>query len=130
MNSIDSTCPLNWVWTMHADVYRAATSGEKDSVLGAAPHDYKKALSDLAGIDGKPHSNKPEKAVLALRNWFIETVHLKKAESATVIWYKFTDFAADFYRQRKNEGFTNEDLKMMPIREYIASIRTWIDNNG
>ena len=99
-------------------------------VLGAAPHDYKKALSDLAGIDGKPHSNKPEKAVLALRNWFIETVHLKKAESATVIWYKFTDFAADFYRRRKNEGFTNEDLKMMPIREYIASIRTWIDNNG
>ena len=98
-------------------------------VLGATPHDYKKALSDLAGIDGKPHSNKPGKAILALRNWFIETVHLEKAESATVIWYKFTDFAADFYRQRKNEGFTNEDLKMMPIREYIAFIRTWIDNN-
>lgn len=99
-------------------------------VLGATPHDYKKALSDLAGIDGKPHSNKPKKAVLALRNWFIDTVHLRKAESATVIWYKFTDFTADFYWQRKNEGFTNEDLKMMPIREYIASIRTWIDNNG
>jgi hypothetical protein len=43
-------------------------------VLGATPHDYKKALSDLAGIDGKPHGNKPYKAVLAVRNWFIETV--------------------------------------------------------
>jgi hypothetical protein len=98
-------------------------------VLGASPHDYKKALSDVAGIDGKPHRNRPEKAVLALRNWFIDTVHLKKAESATVIWYKFTDFTADFYEQRKNEDFTKGDLKMMPVREYVAFIRKWINNN-
>ena len=95
-------------------------------VLGTSPHDYKQALSDLAGVDGKPHRNKPEKVVLALRNWFIDTVHLEKAESPTVIWYRFTEFTADFYEQRKNEGFTKDDLKMMPIREYINSIRAWI----
>src|SRR5216684_2161626 len=95
-------------------------------VLGASPHDYKRALSDLAGIDGKSHSNKPEKAVLVLRNWFIETVHLKEAESATLLWYKFTDFTADFYKQRKKESFSKGDLKMMPVREYIAFIRSWI----
>jgi hypothetical protein len=98
-------------------------------VLGAKPHDHKKALSDLAGIDGKSHGNKPEKAVLALRNWFIDTVHLKKADSATAIWYKFMDFNADFYEQRKKEGFLKGDLKMMPVREYIAFIRTWIKDN-
>ena len=98
-------------------------------VLGAKPHDYKKALSDLAGIDAKSHGNKPDKVVLALRNWFIDTVHLKKADSATVIWYKFTDFNADFYERRKSEGYSKGDLKMMPIREYIAFIRTWINNN-
>jgi len=97
-------------------------------VLGATPHDYKKALSDLAGIAGKSHGNKPDKAVLALRNWFIETVHLKKAESPKVIWYRFTAFTTDFYEQRKKDGFTMEDLKTMPIREYIGFIRTWIDN--
>ena len=94
--------------------------------LGTRLHDYKQALSDLAGVDGKLHRNKPEKVVLALRNWFIDTVHLEKAESPTVIWYRFTEFTADFYEQRKNEGFTKDDLKMMPIREYINSIRAWI----
>jgi hypothetical protein len=98
-------------------------------VLGEKPHDYKKALSDLAGVDAKAHMNKPEKVVLALRNWFIDTVHSKKADSATAIWYKFMDFNADFYERRKKEGFSKEELKMMPVREYIAFIRTWIRNN-
>ena len=99
-------------------------------VLGASPHDYKKALSDLAGVDGKPHRNKPERAVLALRNWFIDTVHLKKAESPTVIWYRFTDFTADFYEQRKNEGFTKDDLKMMPIRNTSLPFEPGSNNNN
>jgi len=98
-------------------------------VLTARPHDYKNALSDLAGVDAKSHRNKPEKAVLALRNWFIDTVHLKRAASATAIWYKFMDFNADFYEQRKKDGFSKGDLKMMPVREYIAFIRRWIKDN-
>ena len=102
---------------------------KKFLVLGAKPHDYKKALSDLAGIDGKPHGNKPDTAVLVLRNWFIDTVHLQNVESPTGIWYKFTDFSADFYTQRKKEGFSKGDLKMMPVREYVAFIREWISDN-
>lgn len=102
---------------------------KKFLVLGAKPHDYKTALSDLAGVDAKSHGNKPEKAVLALRNWFVDTVHLQEADSATVVWYQFTDFTADFYEQRKKEGFSKGDLKMMPVREYIAFIRKWINNN-
>jgi len=98
-------------------------------VLTARPHDYKKALSDLAGIDAKSHANKPDKAVLAIRNWFIDTVHLKKADSATAIWYKFMNFNDDFYERRKSEGFLKDDLKMMPVREYIAFIQAWIKNN-
>lgn len=103
--------------------------GKRFLVLGAEPHDYKKALSDLAGIDAKSHENKPEKVVQALRNWFIDTVHLRRADSATVIWYKFNDFMADFYEQRKREGFSKEDLNMMPVREYIAFTQEWINKN-
>lgn len=98
-------------------------------VLGAKPHDYKKALSDLAGVDAESHGNKPEKVVLAVRNWFVSTVHLRNTVSATVIWYKFTDFTADFYAKRKSEGFSRGDLKMMPIREYVSFIREWLDDN-
>ena len=98
-------------------------------ILGAEPHDYKKALSDLAGVDAKSHANKPDKVVQALRNWFVDTVHLRSADSATVIWYKFTQFMSDFYERRKAEGFSKDDLNMMPVREYIAFIRTWIKDN-
>ncbi len=60
---------------------------------------------------------------------FIDTVHLKKADSATAIWYKFMNFNDDFYERRKSEGFLKDDLKMMPVREYIAFIQAWIKNN-
>ena len=36
-------------------------------------------------------------AVLALRNWFVDTVHLSAADSPTVNWYRFMDFNTDFY---------------------------------
>lgn len=103
---------------------------KKFLVLGEKPHDYKKALSDLAGIDAKSHMNDPEEVVLALRNWFIESVPLNQAtDSATVIWSKFVDFKDDFYKRRKREGFSKEDVKKMTVSEYISFIRTWISNN-
>ena len=103
---------------------------KKFLVLGEKPHDYKKALSDLAGVDAKAHMNNPEKVILALRNWFIESVPLNKAaDSATMIWYNFEDFNKIFSKQRKSEGFSKTDLKMMPVSEYIQFIRTWIGNN-
>jgi hypothetical protein len=103
---------------------------KKFLVLGEKPHDYKKALSDLAGIDAQSHMNNPKKVILALRNWFIETVPSNTAtDSATVIWLNFSDFRDDFYKRRKSEGFSKQDLEMMPVTEYISFIRTWINNN-
>jgi len=103
---------------------------KKFLVLGEKPHDYKKALSDLAGIDAQSHMNNPEKVVLALRNWFVESVPPSNAtDSATVIWHKFSDFKEDFDERRKSEGFSKQDLAMMPVREYVSFIRTWISSN-
>ena len=94
-------------------------------VLGAKPYDYKKALSDLAGVDGKSYGNNPEKAVLAVRNWVVD-VHLKRAPSARVVWKKFAEFQDSFATQRKKDGFSAQDLRMMPVREYIAYIHDWL----
>jgi len=99
-------------------------------VLGAKPHDYKRALSDLGGIDAKSHANDPEKAVIALRNWFVETVHLKRAPSGSTLWEGFNYFHRDFYDQRKRDGFSRHDLKMMPVREYIAAIQHWLKTHS
>jgi len=98
-------------------------------VLGAKPHDYKRALSDLGGIDAKSHANDPEIAVVALRNWFVDTVHLKNVPSGSAIWETFFDFRADFYAQREKAGFSKRDIMMMPVREYISAIRRWLKTN-
>ena len=95
-------------------------------VLGANPHDYKQALSDLGGVDAKSHGNDPQQAVLVLRNWFVETIPLKKAPCASAIWEKFLDFSKNFYTERKKEGFSRHDLNMMPVREYISAIQHWL----
>ena len=81
-------------------------------------------------MDGKSHANQPNQAVLALRNWFVDTVHLTAADSPTVIWYRFMDFNTDFYERRKAEGFSKGDLKMMPLSEYIAFIRDWLKDKA
>ena len=87
---------------------------------------YMKALSDLSGVDIKSHRNEPEGMVREVRNWFVETVGLKGAHSPTVIWYTFLDFISDFYTKRTDEGFSDEDLSMMPVPEFIAFIRAWV----
>ncbi len=95
-------------------------------VLEKDPHDFRRALSDLSGIDIKSHNNDPARLVRAVRNWFHETVGLTGIESASGVWYRFTDFASDFYDKRKSEGYTDDDLNMMPVSEYVDFIGAWI----
>lgn len=95
-------------------------------ILEARAYDYKRALSDISGLDIKAHGNDPIKMVQAIRNWFVETVGLTNVEGPTVIWYKFNDFASDFNLRRRAEGFSKDDLNMMPIPEYLRFIKTWI----
>ena len=95
-------------------------------VLEKEQHEFQKAISDLSGIDIKRHRNEPPEVVRAVRNWFVETVGLRGVHSATRIWYRFADFASDFYDKRVADGYADEDLEMMPVPEYIDFIRHWV----
>ena len=95
-------------------------------VLEKDQHEFQKAISDLAGIDIKRHKNEPAEIVRAVRDWFVETVGLRRIPSASRLWYRFTGFASDFYDARVADGFTDDDLNMMPVPEYIDFIRTWV----
>lgn len=99
---------------------------KKCLVLEKDQHEFQKAISDLSGIDIKRHSNEPAEIVRAVRDWFVETVGLRRVQSPTKIWYRFTDFASDFYDARVADGFTDEDLNTMPIPEYIDFIQSWV----
>ena len=90
------------------------------------PSYYRRSLSDLSGVDIKSHNNEPQEIVRAVRDWFVETVGLRGVKSPGKIWYYFNDFTSDFFDARKQEGFTDKDLNMMPVPEYIDFIRDWI----
>lgn len=98
---------------------------KRSLILEKDPHEFRRAISDLSGIDIKHHDNEPNKVVRAVRDWFVETVGLRRVHSATQIWTRFTLFASDFYDARLADGFTDEDLSMMPAPEYIDFIQRW-----
>jgi hypothetical protein len=98
-------------------------------VLEKDQHEFQKAISDLSGIDIKRHNNEPADIVRAVRDWFVETVGLRGVHSATRIWYRFTDFTSDFYDARVADGFSDDDLDMMPVPEYIDFIQAWAATN-
>lgn len=102
---------------------------KKFLLLEKQAHDYQKALSDLSGVDIKNHKNVPAKAVQAVRNWFVDTVRLEEVDSPSAIWDKFNEFTYDFFKKRKAEGFSKDDLNMMPLPEYIKFIKKWIESN-
>ncbi len=62
----------------------------------------------------------------AVRNWFVETAKRRRIESPTKIWFYFSDFTGAFYKARRKEGFTDDDLNMMPVPEYLDFIQRWV----
>ena len=103
---------------------------KKYLILEKERYRFQKALSDLSGYDIKNHNNEPEEIVCQIRNWFVEN-ESNHTDSATRIWESFHEFTADFYEQRKLEGFKDKDLNLMPIPEYIKFIKKWlIDHNN
>lgn len=99
-------------------------------ILEKDPHEFRKALSDLAGIDISSHDDDPSHVVRGVRNWLCGAAGLDGVEGPTGIWYLFNDFTLDFYDQRKAAGFSDDDLDMMPVAEYITAIIDWLGQRG
>jgi hypothetical protein len=98
-------------------------------ILERERFNFMKAISDLSGVDIKNHKNEPAHLVREVRNWFVETVGVRGIASPTVLWYRFNGFMLDFHDKRKAEGFSDEDLDMMPVPEFITFIQEWVREN-
>lgn len=103
-------------------------------ILGSNSDGVRKALSDINGLDIKSHEDNPEKVVKCIRDWFVETVGLRKLESASEIWYKYEGFnkfifEAKFsayckkYNETKSEKLAKSALEDMTIPEFIDEIK-------
>ncbi len=100
---------------------------KRSLILEASPYDYKKALSDISGMDIKIHHNDPVKAVNSVRNWFSETVGVKKPPAGSKIWNEFCYFYDDFQVKREEDGFSKEDVKEIPMLELMDYMGEWIE---
>lgn len=99
---------------------------KRSLLLDSQPFEYKRALSDLSGVDIKHHENTPTNIVLAVRNWFVDTVDVRDAPSASKVWNRFTDFTSYFYDSQTAKGFSDEDLNSLPVAEYMRAIKSWV----
>lgn len=101
-------------------------SDKKYLILERKLHDFKRALSDISGVDIKAHNNEPDEVVRSVRDWFVETVGLRGVKTGTVIWWKFSDFTTAFYEAMIAKGSPERDIDQMPIPEYVDHIRSWV----
>ena len=105
---------------------RGRLKGKRFLILERDRYEFQKGLSDLSGVDIKAHRNGPDEVVRAIRDWLVEVGALRTAPSPKTVWYAFTSFASDFYDARLAAGFSDEDLNMMPVPEYMGFIDKWV----
>ncbi len=99
-------------------------------ILETTAHDFRRALSDLAGMDIKAHGDKAEGVVRAVRDWFVETVGLRQVATATVIWFRYMDFTSAFWEEMQAAGSPASDIESLPLIELIHHMQLWVAAPG
>ena len=102
---------------------------KKCLILEAKRYRYQAAISDLSSSDIAVHNNEPKDVVAAVRNWLNGEAHLSAPGSAK-IWGAFTDFMTDNYYALKSRGFSNRDIKRLPVNELVTCMRSWIQRSS
>jgi len=100
-------------------------SEKKQLILEKEPYTYRIALSDISGFDIKYHNNEPIILIRIIRDWFVETVGIRGLKGPTEIWNRYNDFIYYLTVSRLKIGFSEEDIDLMPIPEYLDVITEW-----
>jgi hypothetical protein len=98
---------------------------KKCLILEAEKFRYQAALSDLSNSDISVHRNEPTEVLTQVRNW-LNTQAKLKAKGPPGIWGHFTDFMAHNYDALKADGFSDNDIKNLPIADLIEHMTEWV----
>lgn len=98
---------------------------KKCLILEEQPYRYQAAISDLSNSDIAHHNGKPVKMVEVVRNWLNGAANLD-APGPSEIWARFTEFMADNFEVLKKRGFSEDDIKRLPINELVEGMKNWI----
>ncbi len=97
-------------------------------VLETQRYRYQAAISDLSNSDIAVHNDDPEIALTEVRNWLNNEASLK-APGPAAIWGKFLDFMAQNYDDLKARGFSDNDIKELPVNELMTCMQSWVTDS-
>lgn len=100
-------------------------SGKKILILEKERYRFHKAISDLSGSDIKSHSDQVDKAICAVRDWFV-TEELNRGASGGRVWDDYNDFQAYLYDEvvEKDGHKSTDDVQ---ITEVIYHMDSWFE---
>lgn len=98
---------------------------KKILILEEERYRYQRSLSDLSGCDIKNHANEVDKAIIAVRDWFV-TEELGRGPSGNAIWDKYNDFQAYLYDEVvENDG--HQSIDDVQVAEIIHQMKEWTE---
>ena len=117
--------------------YASRHSDKALLVMVKTKFDYMKSISDLNGIDVKDHNGIEQDLIEKVREWFIETVGLRKLDAPLTVWYNYSAFQTKIfedrfekyyknYNENTSEKMAKQDVDKMPIPEFIDEINSFI----
>ena len=104
-------------------------SERKCLILESERYRYQAAISDLSGSDIAVHNNKPAGVVTEVRNWLNSEAGLRAVGPAQ-IWGRFIDFMTDNFNLLKARGFSDHDIRRLPVNELISCMKDWLNENS
>lgn len=98
-------------------------SSKKILILEKERYRFHKAISDLSGSDIKNHDDRVDKAIIAVRDWFV-TEELQRGDSGGRVWDNFNDFQAYLYDEVvEKDG--HDSTENVQISEIIHHMENW-----
>jgi hypothetical protein len=100
--------------------------GKRCLIMSTDAEGPKRALSDLAGFDIKPHADSAKTAMEEVRHWLVAALRLRDAEGATGLWARFTDFTAAHRVRCVARGVAPDEIERLPTEELLSSMKAWL----
>jgi|BarGraNGADG00312_1021997.scaffolds.fasta_scaffold02432_4 hypothetical protein len=104
-------------------------SEKKCLILETERYRYQAAISDLSNSDIGVHRNEPKEVVVQVRNWLNGEANVS-VPGPSRVWGAFNDFMAANYDTLKANGFSEDDIRRLPVGELIGEMRTWVEANN
>lgn len=94
-------------------------------ILDTEQYRYQKYISDIAGQDIRAHGNKPEAAIVAVRNW-LASASKRKLPGGAAIASRWKRFIVDLPELCIKARLDRKDLIFKDLTDLILA---WLENN-